>query len=73
MTDNVFHNVKAFRRSELAKRLGVSERTLDRWDADGVGPAGRFKIGSTVLYVADAAEAWLKARVSSINIPRGAQ
>ena len=63
--DEVFPRLHAFRRTELAKRLGVSERTLDRWAADGLGPPGRFKVGATVLYDADPAERWLRQRAGA--------
>jgi hypothetical protein len=34
---------------ELAAALGRNKRTLDRWDALGIGPP-RTRVGRTVLY-----------------------
>lgn len=44
---------------EVARQLGVSRRTLDRWHSRRVGPA-RCKVGRTVLYRQAAIEAWLE-------------
>jgi excisionase family DNA binding protein len=44
--------------SDVAALLGVSLRTLNRWHARRVGPP-RCKVGRTVLYRAQAVEAWL--------------
>lgn len=53
------------RRHELAALIGVSERTLIRWDADGRGPPGRVKIRNTILYDREAAERWWAEQVGA--------
>jgi len=53
----------AVRRNQLAALLGVSERTLIRWDQDGRGPPGRVNVGRTVLYDRRVAEAWWRQKV----------
>lgn len=47
-------------RSEFAKQIGKSLRTIDRWEAERRGPA-RIKVGKLILYRAEAVEAWLTA------------
>ena len=44
--------------SRLADLLAVSERTLERWRVDGVGPA-YVKAGRRVLYRMEDVETWL--------------
>ncbi len=44
----------------LAAQLGVSIRTLYRWNSLGFGPP-KTKIGGKVLYHAEAVRRWLKA------------
>ena len=44
--------------NDVATFLGISLRTLNRWQALRVGPA-RCKVGKTVLYRRDAIEKWL--------------
>jgi excisionase family DNA binding protein len=44
-------------RRRLAEHLKVSERTLQRWQADGMPSIAR---GRTVRYRASAVEAWLE-------------
>ena len=46
-------------REELAKQLGVSERTLFRWFRDRRG-LPRTKIGHLILYRVSAVRAWLE-------------
>jgi hypothetical protein len=48
-------------KSDTAVQLGVTERTLDRWDRLRSGPP-RTKMGQAVLYRVDALRAWLKAQ-----------
>ena len=43
---------------ELAKELGVSARTLDRWFTEGKGPA-RTIVGRKILYERNAVNSWL--------------
>ena len=47
------------KKAELAQQLNKSERTLDRWAAQRIGPP-RTVIGQTVLYDIEAARAWLR-------------
>lgn len=45
----------------LARKLGVTVRTLCRWDAARIGPP-KAKIGKTILYNLDSIAAWLASR-----------
>ncbi|MCJ7783485.1 MAG: hypothetical protein MUP41_06090 [Desulfobacterales bacterium] len=40
----------------------VSDRTLANYDAQGIGPPGRFKIGKKVIYPVDGFVKWLESR-----------
>ena len=46
--------------SELAGRLGVSKRTLNRWHSLRKGPP-RSRIGNSIFYRQDAIESWIRA------------
>jgi excisionase family DNA binding protein len=46
---------------ELAAALGRNKRTLDRWDALGIGPP-RTRVGRTVLYRRSSVDKWLAAQ-----------
>lgn len=46
------------RRKDLAKQLGVSPRTIDRWEALRQGPP-RVRVGRTILYSIQSARYWL--------------
>ena len=46
---------------ELAAELGREMRTLDRWDALGVGPP-RTHVGRKVLYRRASVQKWLAAQ-----------
>jgi hypothetical protein len=48
-------------KAATAAQLGVTERTLDRWDRLRSGPP-RTKMGQAVLYRVDALRTWLKAQ-----------
>lgn len=48
-------------RSELARELNRSERTLDRWHQLRIGPP-RSRIGSMVIYRRAALGEWLRAQ-----------
>ena len=48
-------------RAEMAKDLGKSVRTLERWDRLGIGPPVT-RNGITPLYNVDSARAWLRAQ-----------
>lgn len=52
-------NENKLKPAEVARQLGVSLRTLNRWHALRVGPA-RCKVGRTVLYRQAAVDAWLE-------------
>jgi len=45
---------------KLAAELGRNKRTLDRWDALGIGPP-RTRMGRTVLYRRSSVQKWLSA------------
>ena len=49
------------RREELAKQLGCSARTIDRWQALREGPP-RVHVGRTILYNVESVRAWLRSR-----------
>jgi hypothetical protein len=46
---------------ELAAELGRNKRTLDRWEALGIGPP-RTRVGRTVFYRRSSAQKWLAAQ-----------
>ena len=48
-------------KEELAAELRRNPRTLDRWDALGVGPP-RTRVGRQVLYRRASVERWLAAQ-----------
>lgn len=48
-------------RSELADVLEVSEETLRRWQAQGIGPP-LAKLGRRVLYRREAVRQWMVSR-----------
>jgi predicted DNA-binding transcriptional regulator AlpA len=52
------------RREELAQQLGVSARTIDRWQMLRCGPP-RVAIGRTILYNLDSVRQWLRANEES--------
>lgn len=49
------------RREELAQQLGLSPRTIDRWEALRIGPP-RVHIGRTILYSIQSVREWLLSR-----------
>jgi excisionase family DNA binding protein len=51
-------NVRLLPQAELAHLLSISERTLERWRMEGVGPA-YIKAGRRVLYRRQDVECWL--------------
>jgi predicted DNA-binding transcriptional regulator AlpA len=53
------------RREELARELGVSPRTVDRWQALRDGPP-RLHVGRTILYSVDSVREWLRSREQTI-------
>jgi DNA-binding transcriptional MerR regulator len=48
-------------KQELARQLGRSIRTIDRWETKRLGPP-RVVVGRTVLYNIDSARKWLASR-----------
>ena len=48
-------------KQQLAGELGCEVRTLDRWDALGIGPP-RTKIGRKILYRRSSIQKWLTAQ-----------
>lgn len=59
------------RREELAKQLGCSARTIDRWQALREGPP-RVHVGRTILYNVESVREWLRSREQqSPSIKRG--
>ena len=49
------------RREELARQLGLSPRTIDRWESLRIGPP-RVSIGRTILYKAESVLEWLNSQ-----------
>ena len=49
------------RREELAHQLGLSPRTIDRWEALRIGPP-RVAVGRTILYNIESVQQWLRSR-----------
>jgi hypothetical protein len=47
----------AYTRVQLAKELRVSERTLERWCSQGIGPPRR-RMGRRVIYLHNEVLAW---------------
>lgn len=60
MTEAIDRALKTYTTTELAAYLGLSERTLRSWRADGYGPRWQ-KIGGRYRYEADAVEEWKRA------------
>jgi excisionase family DNA binding protein len=54
-------HLTAYRTVELAKLLGVSKRTLQRWRLEGGGPQ-YARIGRDCLYLVRDIEGWLERR-----------
>lgn len=50
-----------FTRPALARELGKSERTLERWERLGIGPPVT-RLGITPIYNIETARAWLRAQ-----------
>jgi predicted DNA-binding transcriptional regulator AlpA len=58
------------RRDELAHQLGLSPRTIDRWQTLRKGPP-RICIGRTILYQVESVREWLRTREQHPTIKRG--
>jgi excisionase family DNA binding protein len=52
------------RRQDVAARLGVSVRTVERWALDGGGPP-MVVVGNIRFYPESDLEAWLRSRLSA--------
>lgn len=48
-------------REQLAQQLGLSLRTIDRWEALHKGPP-RVCVGRTILYNTESVREWLRTR-----------
>lgn len=57
--------------AELAAELGVTPRTVQRWNARRIGPP-KIKIGKRVYYRREAVEAWMLAHEREQVRARGA-
>src|SRR5215470_16390625 len=55
-----------FSKEELAAELRRNPRTLDRWDALGMGPP-RTHVGRKVLYRRASVQKWLVAQERQVN------
>ena len=51
--------------AELAGELGISGRTLERWNRLGECPP-RTRLGKKVLYKRESVQAWLVAREQAV-------
>jgi predicted DNA-binding transcriptional regulator AlpA len=49
-----------FTQPELARELGVTRKTLDRWAAQNKGPA-QTRLGRRIVYRKESVTAWLRA------------
>ena len=49
-----------FTQPELARELGVTRKTLDRWAAQNKGPA-QTRLGRRIVYCKESVTAWLRA------------
>jgi len=58
-------------KQELAAELGREMRTLDRWDALGIGPP-RTRVGRKILYRRTSVRAWLTAQENQGSGSEGA-
>ena len=63
---------KFLRQSEVARRWGISHRTLERWRWIGQGP--RFtKVGGRVRYSVEDIEAYETQQVRTSTLPNAAE
>jgi predicted DNA-binding transcriptional regulator AlpA len=54
------------RREELAAQLGISPRTIDRWQVSRMGPP-RVHVGRTILYNIHSVRDWLQSREQHVS------
>ncbi len=52
-------------RAELARQLGKSVRTLDRWHCQRTGPT-RTRVGRSIFYKKSAVATWLEAQTEEL-------
>lgn len=57
-------------RDDLAKQLGVTTRTLLRWEVLRIGPPP-VRIGRRTYYAVDSVAAWIKSREEPMVRDRG--
>ena len=55
---------------DVAARLGVSERTLERWRREGTGPAFLSLTSKTVRYAASSVDAFVAGAVRQNTVTR---
>lgn len=59
--------LKGWTKAQLAKELGRSERTLDRWEELRTGPP-RIHLGGMVFYPASCYEQWLDQKIQQAQV-----
>ena len=57
------------RREELAHELGISARTIDRWESLRQGPP-RVSVGRTILYSIHSVREWLLSKETTPSLVR---
>jgi predicted DNA-binding transcriptional regulator AlpA len=57
-------------REQLARQLGLTKRTLDRWGRERIGPP-KIKIGHAVYYRPENVRTWLPQHEQQPRIGRG--
>lgn len=65
----LFDGSEVFTPIQIAKGLGISKRTLDRFHAKRMGPP-RIRIGKKILYRRSSVIAWLEAREEEPRVYR---
>ena len=65
MTTNLLPRI-AYKQTEAAQVLGISDRTLRDWMA-GDSPPPSFRRGKVLLFPHDALLAWMKAQSESLD------
>jgi hypothetical protein len=60
------------RRDQLATELGVSGRTLSRWQALRRGPP-RVCVGRMILYDVEAVRAWLRSKEEHLSVSKNSR
>ena len=52
--------------AELAAELGISGRTLERWNRMGTSPP-RTRLGKRIVFRRDAVTEWLRSREQAVD------